>query len=29
MSSGVYRRYAEEHLRPEQLDDVDVDATIG
>lgn len=25
LTSGVYRRYAERHLRPEQLDDVDID----
>ncbi len=28
LRSGVYRRYAGEHLRPEQLDEVDVEALV-
>jgi hypothetical protein len=24
LTSGIYRKYAEEHLRPEQIDDVDI-----
>jgi len=24
LTSGVYRRYAERHLKPEQIDDVDI-----
>ena len=28
LTSGIYRKYAEEHLRPEQLDDVDISAYI-
>jgi HD-GYP domain-containing protein (c-di-GMP phosphodiesterase class II) len=29
LRSEVYRRYAEEHLQPSQLDDVDVEAVLG
>jgi hypothetical protein len=29
LKSDVYRRYAEKHLQPSQLDDVDVDAVLG
>ena len=29
LRSGVYRRYAEQFLQPQQLDDVDVGALIG
>lgn len=29
LSSGVYRRYAEQHLKPEQLDDVDIAPYLG
>jgi len=29
LRSGVYRRYAEEHLQPQQLDDVDLDKLLG
>jgi HD-GYP domain-containing protein (c-di-GMP phosphodiesterase class II) len=28
LKSGVYRAYAEEHLRPEQIDEVDIDAYV-
>ena len=28
LSSGIYRKYAEEHLLPEQVDDVDISAYI-
>jgi HD-GYP domain-containing protein (c-di-GMP phosphodiesterase class II) len=27
--SGAYRRYADRHLKPEQLDDVDIDGVLG
>jgi HD-GYP domain-containing protein (c-di-GMP phosphodiesterase class II) len=29
LRSGVHLRYAREHLRPEQVDDVDLDAVLG
>jgi hypothetical protein len=29
LSSGVYRRYAERYLKPEQLDEVDVTKFVG
>ncbi len=29
LTSGVYRRYGERFLRPEQLDDVDIDTYLG
>ena len=28
LTSGAYRRYAEEYLKPEQLDDVDINAYL-
>jgi HD-GYP domain-containing protein (c-di-GMP phosphodiesterase class II) len=28
LTSGIYRKYAEEHLRPDQLDDVDISAYV-
>lgn len=28
LTSGIYRKYAEEHLRPEQVDDVDISAYV-
>ncbi len=29
LKSGVYRVYAEEHLKPEQIDEVDIDQVLG
>ncbi len=29
LTSGVYRRYAEQHLRPEQIDEVDIAPYLG
>jgi len=29
LTSGVYRQYAEQHLRPEQVDAVDIGKYLG
>ncbi len=29
LTSGIYRRYAEEHLKPEQIDEVDISKYVG
>ena len=29
LNAGVYRQYADQYLRPEQIDDVDIDASLA